>query len=189
MSARARSGGQAAAQLGAPALRPAALILRRAGATDLKPLEFFFDTLLRNDYFLRRGQLAEMLDDGYHEVYVAEIDAVLVGAAITTGGARLVNVLIHPAYRGIGLGSALLNFSRAWEVRVKTDVSAGDPRGFYRRAGFRSVARDAARPHIEIMRLPEGDTAKTKSTAKNGNGHANNGAGHNRNGNRNGRHR
>ncbi len=135
--------------------RPAAaLTLRPAGKSDLVPLAFFFDTLLRKDYFLRRGQLADMLVSPHHRVYVAEIDAILVGIAITTAGTRLVNVLVHPAYRGLGIGRALVGVSEAAEVRVKIDMSSGDPRGFYAALGFRSTGDRGGRGNIEIMRLP-----------------------------------
>lgn len=133
----------------------AALRLRPASASDQRPLEFFFDALLRRDYFLRRGQLAEMLRGERHQVLIAEIDAVLVGVAVLTRGARLVNVLVHPAYRGLGIGRALVERSAAREVRAKLDVSAGDPRGFYRRLGFASTGRRNGKGNIEILRRPD----------------------------------
>lgn len=134
--------------------RPAvALTVRPAGAADAVPLGFFFDAVLRKDYFLRRGQLADMLRSPHHQVYVAEIDAVLVGVAVTTRGTRLVNALVHPAYRGLGIGRALVQCSGATEVRAKIDMSSGDPREFYRRVGFESVGRDDQRSNIENMRL------------------------------------
>ncbi len=129
------------------------LTVRPAGAGDAVPLGFFFDALLRKDYFLRRGQLADMLRSPYHQVYVAEIDAVLVGVAVTTRGTRLVNALVHPAYRGLGIGRALVQYSGATEVRAKLDMSSGDPREFYRTLGFESVGRDSKKNNIENMRL------------------------------------
>ena len=44
---------------GVPRPQPAALTVRPSAAGDLVPLCFFFDTVLRKDYFLRRGQLEE----------------------------------------------------------------------------------------------------------------------------------
>lgn len=155
MSARNGNGKTAARRNGAGrnGERPATLYVRPALATDVVPLQFFFDTALREDYFLRRGQLRDMLDSPYHQVWVAELDAVLVGVAITTRGTRLVNVLVHPAYRGLGIGQALVRHSGATEVRAKLDMSTGDPRPFYRGLGFRSVGKVNGHAHIEVMQL------------------------------------
>jgi len=132
----------------------ARLVVRAATPGDLVPLQFFFDALLRRDYFLRRGQLKEILHGPHHRVYVAEIDAVLVGAAILTAGTRLVNVLVHPAYRGLGIGRELVNGSGASELRAKLDMSSGDPRGFYESLGFAPTGRRNGKGNIELMRRP-----------------------------------
>lgn len=131
---------------------PASLSVRQALAGDHAPLTFFFDTVLRKDYFLKRGQLADILTGGHHRVFVAEIDAVLVGVAIVSGPSRLINALVHPAYRGLGIGAALVQASGAREVRAKLDMSSGDPRAFYRRLGFRGTGRRNEKGNIELMR-------------------------------------
>jgi GNAT superfamily N-acetyltransferase len=135
--------------------RPAALTVRLASRTDLVPLGFFFDTVLRRDYFVRRGQLEELVTGPHHQVYVAELDAVLVGVAITTRGSRLVNALVHPAYRGLGIGTELVQGSHAREVRAKLNMSSGDPRGFYRSLGFVSTGLQNEKGNIELWRLPD----------------------------------
>jgi GNAT superfamily N-acetyltransferase len=134
--------------------RPAVLTVRPALAGDRVPLQFFCDTLLRRDYFLRRGQLAELLSDECHEVYVAELDTVLVGLAIVTGGSRLVNVLVHPAYRGLGVGRVLVAQSGACEVRAQVAGSAGDSRPFYEALGFARTGRFNAKGNIEVLCRP-----------------------------------
>jgi GNAT superfamily N-acetyltransferase len=141
---------------------PGQLHVRRADMTDAVPLGFFFDTALRKDYFLRRGQLQEMLAGPHHEVYAAEIERVLVGVAVTTRGTRLVNVLVHPAYRGLGIGRALLEASGATEVRVKLDMSTGDPRPFYAGLGFRSAGTAEGKHNIVWMRRPSPSAANEK---------------------------
>lgn len=139
--------------------RAAPLTVRRAERGDLTPLGFFFDTVLRRDYFVRRGQLADILGGRHHEVYVAEIDTVLVGVAITTRGSRLVNALVHPAYRGLGIGRELVRASGATEVRAKIDMSTGDPRGFYRSLGFAGTGQRNDQGNIELMRRRPGERA------------------------------
>lgn len=135
--------------------RRVTLTVRPAGRGDLVPLSFFFDAVLRRDYFMRRGQLEELVSGRYHQVYVAEIDAVLVGVAVTTRGSRLVNALVHPAYRGLGIGKELVNYSGATEVRAKLDMSSGDPRGFYRSLGFVSTGVRNDKGNVEVLRRPQ----------------------------------
>ncbi len=129
------------------------LTIRPALRSDATPLRFFFDTALRDDYFIRRGQLDEILSSPQHRVWVAEVDTILVGVAITTQGTRLVNALIHPAYRGLGLGSELIRHIGITEVRAKIDMSTGDPRPFYEHAGFERTGQFNRKGNIELLRL------------------------------------
>jgi GNAT superfamily N-acetyltransferase len=154
MSVRAAAGGVAhgSKRNGGDSGRPVALTVRLATPSDLVPLTFFFDTALRKDYFLKRGQLADILKDQCHQVYVAEVDTVLVGVAVLTHGSRLVNALVHPAYRGLGIGRQLVRHSAASEVRAKIDMSTGDPREFYESLGFESTGCFNGKGNIEMMR-------------------------------------
>jgi len=114
---------------------------------------FFFDTVLRKDYFLRRGQLEDILNGRHHKVFVAEIDGILVGVAILTRGTRLLNALVHPAYRGLAIGKELVSQSGAREVRAKLDMSTGDPRGFYESLGFEPTDQFNTKGNIQLMRI------------------------------------
>jgi ribosomal protein S18 acetylase RimI-like enzyme len=145
---------------------PYDLVLRPARETDHVPVQFFFDTALRRDYFLRRGQLADMLRQKHHRVLVAELDGVLVGIAVLTRGERLVNVLVHPAYRGLRIGRALVEASSAREVRAKIDVSSGDPRPFYKSLGFRRTGRFNRKGNIELLRRAAIRRARRGAPAK-----------------------
>jgi len=142
--------------------------VRPAGASDAVPLGFFFDTVLRRDYFLKRGQLRDILSGRHHRVFVAELDGVLVGVAILTRGTRLVNALVHPAYRGLGIGRALIERSGAREVWAKIDMSTGDPRPFYRRLGFGSTGQFNGKGNIELLR--RGRTPARGDAGTQGNG-------------------
>lgn len=140
------------------------LSIRSATTSDFAPLSFFFDAVLRRDYFMRRGQLEELLRSKSHRVFVAEIDQVLVGVAITSAGCRLINALVHPAYRGLGIGAAMVRASGATEVRAKLDMSSGDPTRFYESLGFRRTGERNDKGNIELMRREP--TAKQRSVAK-----------------------
>lgn len=142
---------ETAAEFPAQDRQPARLAIREATATDVAPLNFFFDTVLRNDYFLKRGQLQDMINSRNHRVFVAEIDFILVGVAILTGQTRLVNALVHPAYRGLRIGRALIETSGAKQVRAKIDMSTGDPRPFYHALGFQPTGQHNHKGNIELM--------------------------------------
>lgn len=132
----------------------ASLTCRPALRGDLIPLQFFLDAFLRKDVFIRRGMLEELVRGPYHRVWIAEIGCVLVGVAITTHGTRLINVLVHPAYRNLGIGRALIAASGATEVRAKLDMSSGDPRPFYEAVGFARTHEYNEKGNIEILRRP-----------------------------------
>ena len=144
----------------------AGLVLREALPGDEAPLGFLFDAVLRRDYFLRRGQLREMLRAGRHRVLVAELDSVLVGVAVVTRASRLVNALVHPAYRGLGIGRALVNTAGAREVRAKVDMSTGDPRRFYEKLGYERTGELGPRGRVELMRLRRVDGAADRCAAR-----------------------
>jgi len=158
----ATNGRSRATQSAAPD-SPVELLVRPALPSDLVPLQFFFDTTLRKDYFIRRGQLADLLAGPHHQVFVAEIDQVLVGVAVLTRGCRLVNALVHPAYRGLGIGRALVQASGASEVRAKLDMSTGDPRGFYFALGFEPTGQRNGKGNIELLRRPQKRAVDRKS--------------------------
>lgn len=120
----------------------AGLWTREATAADLPVLAEFFDVLLYRDYFFRRGHLADLLEQRNVRVQVVMEGWVLVAVAVqTTSNSSLLNLLVHPAYRGLGIGRALLAMLEPERVRVKTDASTGNAAGFYRKLGYRRVER------------------------------------------------
>lgn len=139
------------------------LDVRPANLTDATPLSFFFDTILRRDYFMKRGQLADMLASATHRILLAELDSVLVGVAIQTAGTRLVNVLVHPAYRGLGIGRELVEASDSTEVRAKLDMSTGDPTKFYQSLGFKPTGQRNPKGNIELLRRPNKVAQRAKA--------------------------
>jgi hypothetical protein len=55
---------------------------------------------------------------------------------------------VHPYARGLGIGRLLVDAVDVDRIRVKTDMSSGDPAGFYTRLGYRDRGADPARPHV-----------------------------------------
>ena len=125
--------------------------IRNAVASDYGALVAFLDEFLRRDYFIRRRQLQEILGGRYHEALLAVDDERILGVAITTRRLRtLVNLLVRPCERKRGIADALLFRLRVERIRVKTNVSDGDPTGYYLKRGYRMSPERTGKPHIRI---------------------------------------
>jgi len=131
--------------------------IRRADATDIDEILAFLDEGLRRDYFLRRGILRCWITgdngDGTWRrpgcVLLAEAEGETVGIAIMSErSSRLFNLFVHPEWRGKGVGRKLLEACSPRTVRVKRDMSSGDPAGFYRRMGY--IPEPYAEGYIQV---------------------------------------
>jgi GNAT superfamily N-acetyltransferase len=121
-------------------------VLRLATTEDLAALQVYVDVLMRRDYYMTPKQLRDAVTR--HETYVLAIDGILIAIAIVCGQGTLVNLVVHPLARGLGLGRVILNALELHRIRVKTNQSTGDPTGFYTRCGWHLTIRDPHRPHI-----------------------------------------
>lgn len=139
----------------------------------------FLDAELRRDYFIPRRQQAEILEGRYHIVWLALEEGHILGMAIVSKAKMtLCNLLVAAAARNRGIGDALLRKSAVSRVRAKLDVSAGDPRDFYRKRGFIGTGEFNPKGNVELLlavakppgrhgRRPEsGQDAEASSVAK-----------------------
>lgn len=125
--------------------------LRDAVADDFAMIEMFLDEHLRRDYFIPHRQLREMLTNRHHRTILAIDQEELVGIAITTRALRtLVNLLVRPCDRKRGIADALLSRLRVERIRVKTNVSDGDPTSYYLKRGYRLSDERTGKRHIKI---------------------------------------
>ncbi len=112
----------------------------------------FLDAELRRDYFIPRRQQAEILEGRYHMVWIAVGEGRILGVAIVSKAkGTLVNLLVAKGARRRGIGAALLAKASVQRVRAKLDVSAGDPRDFYRARGFESTGEFNEKGNIELL--------------------------------------
>jgi len=125
--------------------------IRDANAGDFDVVASFLDDFLRRDYFIPHRQLREVLARRYHRTVLAIDEGELLGLGIMTRRSRtLVNLLVSPCERKRGIASALLHRLRVERVRVKTNVSEGNPTEFYLNRGFRLCGEKTGKPHIVI---------------------------------------
>lgn len=132
-----------------------------AGECDLLPLSEWFDRHLRGDYFFRRGHLLGLLTRRTSRVYTIWSDTVFVGVAVVYSGSLLHNLILDQDYRGLGIGEAVLLHLRPVAVRVKTNMSDGDPMAFYAKNGYSATSRDPHRPHIVTAVRPQQEHVET----------------------------
>lgn len=126
-------------------------VLVRADERWEADLSFWIDTHLRRDYFMPRRQLRELLARPNSDTWVIVIGGEVVGLAVVWGNLRLHNLLLDAAWRGRGLGGVVVEALGVGEVRAKTNMSTGDPRGFYEKLGFKETGIAGKTGTIRVM--------------------------------------
>ncbi len=125
--------------------------IRDAVESDFDGVTSFLDRFLRRDYFIPHRQLREILRRRYHEMILAVDGDRILGLAIMTKAQRtLVNLLVDPCERKRGIGDALLSRLRVERIRVKMNVSDGDPTSYYLKRGYRMSQERTGKRHIRI---------------------------------------
>ena len=125
--------------------------IRDAVADDFAGITTFLDEFLRRDYFIPYRQLRDILGGRHHRAIIAIDEERIVGLAIMTRALRtLVNLLVDPCERKRGIGDALLSRLRVERIRVKMNVSEGDPTSYYLRRGYRLSGERTGKQHIRI---------------------------------------
>lgn len=126
-------------------------LVRNASEHDYEALRAFLDEFLRRDYFIPGRQLLHVLGGRYHQTWVAVDGDSILGVAIMTSAQRtLVNLLVCPCERKRGIADALLQRVRAERIRVKMNVSDGDPTSYYQKRGYRMTDERTGKAHIRI---------------------------------------
>jgi GNAT superfamily N-acetyltransferase len=127
--------------------------IRRAVAEDYDAIQKLFDLTIRKDVFEPRGRLISKLRKCATYVAVMGGEKVLVGFAINETGRILIHLLVHPDYRGYGIGKKLLREANPVVIRSKSDQSTGDPKEFYLSNGYHDlcVPKVGRKKNIELL--------------------------------------
>jgi GNAT superfamily N-acetyltransferase len=127
------------------------LALYRVQACDAEAVGQWVDMYVRDDFFFRRRHLTEVIAREDNTVFAVLWDGLFAGIWIEYSGSVLHNLFIEPQFRGLGIGTALVNALRPVAIRAKTDMAAGDPTPFYERLGYGAPSPDPQRPHILLV--------------------------------------
>lgn len=104
-----------------------------------------------SDYFVPYHQ-----QEGYITrkiTYIAIHKTKIIGWAVKTQHNSLIHLLVHPDYRGKGIGSRLLQILDPSFVRSKSDQSTGNPINFYKKHGYEIIEVSQGKKHnIDLLK-------------------------------------
>lgn len=126
---------------------------------DVLALEHFADAVLRDDFFFRKGHWLSLVADSRVQLMVVRVQEVgqlewseICGVIVLYADSVLHNLFLSRTWRGMGLGSAIIEAVSPSVIRAKTDMVSGDPSGFYARLGFtHEEARKGKRGQIRVL--------------------------------------
>lgn len=126
---------------------------------DVHALEHFADSVLRDDFFFRKGHWLSLVSDSRVQLLVVRAQppgrdewSEILGVVVLYADSVLHNLFLARWCRGLGLGSAIIDAISPSHIRAKIDMSTGDPTGFYNRLGFtHEEARKGKRGQIRVL--------------------------------------
>lgn len=129
---------------------------RLANINDLEPIIEIVDRLLSGrDFFCPRGQHIGYFK--YKTILLAFDQAKLIAWSVRQKNGSLIHLLVEPEYRGLGIGSHLLEVLEPLFVRSKSDQSTGDPYEFYAKHGYVKTTdeRIGKNKNIDLLSKPK----------------------------------
>ncbi len=120
---------------------------RRGTSSDLNSIIEFIDKNIP-DFFMPKGRIETIVTGGSKKnrwstkpsiVWLALKDNCIIGVLFMSNSGSLWNLLVHPDYRGKGVGSELMKLAKPKTVRCKWNLSTGDPTEFYEKLGYGKV--------------------------------------------------
>lgn len=141
------------------------LALWEVTANDVLAVEHFADSVLREDFFFRKGHWLSLVADSRVQPFVVRVRpggqpewSEICGVVVLYADSVLHNLFLAKQWRSLGLGSAIIEAVSPSKIRAKVDMSTGDPTGFYSRLGFtHEEARKGKRGQIRVLTKVQSD--------------------------------
>lgn len=130
-------------------------LIRAALLCDVPNICDFIDSHYRKDYFMTKAQIERCVDGKRFKRkplpnLIALEGSIIVGFALKSRKGALINLLVHPDFRNLGIGENLLKALNPDFVRVKTNVFTGDPSKYYEKLGY-SFLSTTSKSHIKTF--------------------------------------
>ncbi len=135
----------------------------RAVLADVKALSRFTDWWLAgrgkakgivgavNDCFIAPSQHKKYITR--YKTWICLDGKQIVAWAVVEPSNTMIHLLIAGNYRGLGIGTRLVNILSPRYVRSKIDQSTGNPIAFYTRLGYRKVSQVQSRSRLDIEKI------------------------------------
>ena len=145
------------------------LALWEVTANDVLAVEHFADSVLRDDFFFRKGHWLSLVADSRVQLLVVRVRpggqpewSEICGVVVLYADSILHNLFLARQWRALGLGSAIIEAVSPSKIRAKVDMSSGDPSDFYARLGFtHEEARKGKRGQIRVLTKMSSDNPVT----------------------------
>lgn len=136
-------------------------------AGDVLAVEHFADSVLRDDFFFRKGHWLSLVADSRVQLFCVRLRpgdqlewSEIVGVVVLYADSTLHNLFLAPHWRSLGIGTAIIGAVAPSTIRAKIDMSTGDPSGFYARLGYtHEEARKGKRGQIRVLTKVPSDKA------------------------------
>ena len=128
--------------------------IRKITRDDFPKILAFADIYLRRDWLIRKQYLTDRINDC---IICESVDGKLLGFGIISPKTKtLINLIVHPKFRGQGIGKKILKFINPQIIHSKANQSTGDPKSFYLKNGY-EIDQNALskKSHIEILKKIE----------------------------------
>lgn len=139
--------------------------------SDCLAVEHFADSVLRDDFFFRKGHWLSLVSDSRVQLLAVRLQppgseewSEIVGVVVLYADSVLHNLFLARHARAMGLGSSIIEAISPTTIRAKVDMSSGDPSGFYSRLGFtHEESRKGKRGQIRVLTRPTSDAPVSPS--------------------------
>ena len=127
--------------------------------------EFVDDCHTAGDFFVTPSRHFKYLK--YYSVLLAFDNNTIIGWAVKQKNGTLIHLLIHPGFRGQGIGGTMLRILNPPKVRSKSDQSTGNPIGFYLKQGYIITQLSQGKnANIDILKKAESSTDSARARAR-----------------------